>query len=169
MYVRTNLPQEKQPSEIFWVVDPSTSVEPPLALLSPVAGEHVAIGAKFSVSWTSPIIDRWVALSTKMGGAGHCTLLRKTEGPGGWWVVPSGSSSRKRYVRPIFERYISLFLREHSEDSVRLLCPSVRWEQKSAVGIIFLRRVSVDLTTIRVSRLPRTFAHLLPSYCMCHH
>ena len=56
----TLLPQEKQPSEIFQVIDPSTSAMPSLALLSPVAGEHVATGAKFSVSWTSPSIDKWV-------------------------------------------------------------------------------------------------------------
>lgn len=57
---RGHIPQKTEASELFRVTDPSTAMSPPLALLSPILGEHVAIGFKFPVSWTSPSIDRWV-------------------------------------------------------------------------------------------------------------
>lgn len=53
-----NIIQSTEASELFLVADPSPATTPPLALVSPVLGQYVPIGARFLVTWTSPDIER---------------------------------------------------------------------------------------------------------------
>ncbi|CAM9902169.1 unnamed protein product, partial [Ectocarpus fasciculatus] len=94
------LMESTEASELFLVADPSPATAPPLALVSPVLGQYVPMGARFLVTWTSPDIERVrITLQNEWEWEAETLLFEGVNGNEFYWQVPEISTGAGYYLQ----------------------------------------------------------------------